>query len=145
MISSVLDICESTPERDCQGRGSRCWLGMTLGLGTTVGFSTKGLNSRCCPPAPPAAAFLLCTAWGYSLEQEETESPTRRPHLSHESPTPAPEAVAGTGTLPWAAEISLVLFPVSCPEARSSCISFHPKPGSAAGLRHSESTPPALP
>lgn len=81
MISSALDICESTPERDCQGRGSRCWLGMTLGLGTTVGFSTKGLNSRCCPPAPPAAAFLLCTAWGYSLEQEETESPTRD-HIS---------------------------------------------------------------
>lgn len=79
---------------------------MTLDQGTTVGFSAKGLNSHCCLPAPPAAAFLPCTAWGCTLEQP----PGKRLNLpvgdhisdSHESPfpTPAPEAVAGTGTVP---------------------------------------------
>lgn len=60
-------------------------------------------------------------------------------------PTPAPEVVAATGTPPGAANISLILFPVSCPRARSSCISFHPKAPQCCGAQALGKQTSALP
>lgn len=73
----MLDICESSSERNFLGRGSRCWLGMTLDVGTTLGFSTKGPKSGCC--LQHLQLQLSCCAQPRAVPQQVIESPRRRP------------------------------------------------------------------
>ena len=79
-ISSVLDTCESMSERNFAWGGAagagwaQPWIWALLWASLV---STKGLSSHCCLAAPPAAAPLLCTAWGCIPEQP----PGKGPHL----------------------------------------------------------------
>lgn len=151
-ISSVLDTWESTLKRNFAwgGVAGASWAGTWIwALLWASLVSTKGLSGRCHLTAPPAAASLLCTAWGCVPEQP----PGNGPHLpgrdSISAGGGAGEALVplqprrlwlAAGTVPQAAALSPVPFPGVLPRALGTCTSFCPKPCTTAGFRHSETT-----